>query len=152
MIICSSMNHVWWVNIVASDFPRPCVPSFTENCSRWPQSGKYSSYVDLIHIFLLLQFQRNVLIDASGKAVLCDFGLSRIKADATSRTVIRSDRTEIAGTRNWMAPELLRGGLLKKPCDIYAFGMTIYEVGPYCVLQVLRLNGEPSRFLRTKFR
>ena len=27
-----------------------------------------------------------------------------------------------------MAPELLLVGSLKKPCDIYAFGMTIYEV------------------------
>ena len=32
------------------------------------------------------------------------------------------------GSRNWMAPEQLLGGLLKKPCDIYALGMTIYEV------------------------
>jgi serine/threonine protein kinase len=60
--------------------------------------------------------------------VLCDFGLSRIKADVTSRTVVKSDGGAIAGSRNWMAPELLLVGSLKKPCDIYAFGMTIYEV------------------------
>jgi serine/threonine protein kinase len=59
--------------------------------------------------------------------VLCDFGLSRIKADATSRTA-RSVSEGIVGSRNWMAPEQLLGGLLKKPCDIYALGMTIYEV------------------------
>ena len=59
---------------------------------------------------------------------MCDFGLSRIKADASSRTVVTSDGRGIAGSHNWMAPELLSGGLLKKPCDIYAFGMTIYEV------------------------
>jgi serine/threonine protein kinase len=80
-----------------------------------------------MYVLILLSFQLNVLIDGSGKAVLCDFGLSRIKADATSRTVVKSDGG-VAGSRNWMAPELLLVGSLKKPCDIHAFGMTIYEV------------------------
>ena len=68
-----------------------------------------------------------MLIDDGGNAVLCDFGLSRIKADATSRTV-RADGGGIVGSHNWMSPEQLQGGSLKKPCDIYAFGMTLYEV------------------------
>jgi serine/threonine protein kinase len=59
--------------------------------------------------------------------VLCDFGLSRVKSDATTRTV-RMGGPAPVGSRNWMAPELLTRGSLKKPCDIYAFGMTIYEV------------------------
>jgi len=68
----------------------------------------------------------NVLIDDSGKAVLCDFGLTRIRADVTSRTE-KADGGFV-GSRNWMAPELLLGGSLKNPSDIYAFGMTIYEI------------------------
>jgi serine/threonine protein kinase len=68
-----------------------------------------------------------VLIDDGGNAILSDFGLSRIKADATSRTA-RGDGSGIVGSRNWMSPEQLWGGSLKKPCDIYAFGMTLYEV------------------------
>jgi serine/threonine protein kinase len=85
-------------------------------------------------------FQLNVLIDDSGKAVLCDFGLSRVKADVTSRTVRATGG--VVGSRNWMAPEQLLGGLLEKPCDIYAFGMTTYEVSlclKYCVA-----NAEPE--------
>jgi serine/threonine protein kinase len=65
--------------------------------------------------------------------VLCDFGLSCIKADTTSHTARSSTASSadhgIVGSRNWMAPELLVGGTLRKPCDIYALGMTIYEVG-----------------------
>ncbi|KIM77018.1 hypothetical protein PILCRDRAFT_54103, partial [Piloderma croceum F 1598] len=69
----------------------------------------------------------NVLINDTGKSVLCDFGLSQIKADATSRSV-RLVGESIMGSHNWMAPKQLLGGLVKKPCDIYALGMTIYEV------------------------
>jgi WD40 repeat protein len=85
-------------------------------------------YLLIIFTYLMGISQLNVLIDGGGKAVLCDFGLSRIKADATSRTVATSDQGGLAGSRNWMAPELLLGQSLKKECDIYAFGMTLYEV------------------------
>ena len=69
----------------------------------------------------------NILIDDAGKALLCDFGLSRVKADIDNRTTLQGS-TPVAGSRNWMAPERLDGGTLKTPCDIYAFGMVIYEV------------------------
>jgi serine/threonine protein kinase len=62
--------------------------------------------------------------------VLCDFGLSRVKADVTSRSAA-ADLAGVVGSRNWMSPERLLGGSLKKPCDIYAFAMTLYEVRAY---------------------
>ncbi|KAJ6530021.1 kinase-like domain-containing protein, partial [Mycena vulgaris] len=68
----------------------------------------------------------NILVEDSGRALLCDFGLSRIRSDITSRTTVGS--TLIAGSRNWMAPELMAGSLPKMPSDIYAFGMTVYEL------------------------
>jgi serine/threonine protein kinase len=67
----------------------------------------------------------NVLIDDGGKALLSDFGLSRIKADTTSR-MDKADAV-IAGSRNWMSPERLAGRSLRNSSDIYALGMTIYE-------------------------
>jgi serine/threonine protein kinase len=72
--------------------------------------------------------QINILVEECGRALLCDFGLSRIKADITSRTRAQGD-TVVSGSRNWMAPELLSGSLARAPSDVYAFGMTIYEVG-----------------------
>ena len=74
-----------------------------------------------------------MLIDDGFKAVLCDFGLARVKADVTSRTA-RSDGGSVVGSRNWMAPERLLGGSLRKPCDIYAFGMTLHEVSAHCMV------------------
>ncbi|KZP31913.1 kinase-like protein [Athelia psychrophila] len=69
----------------------------------------------------------NILIDDSGKAVLCDFGLSRVKTNINSQSMIAGDE-EIYGSTNWMAPERLLGRSLRKPSDIYSFGMTIYEI------------------------
>ena len=96
--------------------------------------------------------QLNVLIDSSRKAVLCDFGLSRMKADITSSTVVQSDPGRPVGSRNWMAPELLLGQSLKKPCDIYAFAMTLYEVSyTLLVLRVLVLTHLLVRYLQMRF-
>ena len=88
-------------------------------------------------------FQLNVLIDDAGNAVLCDFGLSRIKTDITSRTATLSGG-EIVGSRNWMAPERLMGGALKKPCDIYSFGMTLHEVNTRHI--VLKTGSDSTAF------
>jgi serine/threonine protein kinase len=74
--------------------------------------------------------QLNVLIDDSEKAVLCDFGLSRMIADVASRAT-NVEETPTLGSRNWMAPETFKGGSLKKTSDVYAFGMVIYEVSAF---------------------
>jgi serine/threonine protein kinase len=71
--------------------------------------------------------QANVLVDDGENAVLCDFGLSRIKADITSRNLEANCGT-ITGSRNWMSPERLTGGRPRTPSDVYAFGLVIYEV------------------------
>ena len=80
----------------------------------------------------------NVLIDDSDKAVLCDFGLSHIKIDINTRTK-KGEASFVAGSRFWMSPERLAGKSLRQPSDIYAFGMTIFEVS-LCLL----LRCEPS--------
>jgi serine/threonine protein kinase len=71
--------------------------------------------------------QFNVLIDGARNAVLCDFGIALIKDDVLS-TSLGSRESLVSGTPSFMAPERLKGGSLRKPCDVYAFGMLIYEV------------------------
>ncbi|KAJ7709305.1 kinase-like domain-containing protein [Mycena metata] len=70
---------------------------------------------------------KNILVDERGLAVISDFGLTRIKADITSRTHTPAASTT-SDSRNWMAPELLKGSLPRIQSDIYALGMTIYEL------------------------
>ncbi|KZP16868.1 kinase-like protein, partial [Athelia psychrophila] len=62
----------------------------------------------------------NILIDDAGRAVITDFGISRVESDITS--------TRHTGSRNWMAPELFNGKVPDLRCDVYSFGITIYEV------------------------
>ena len=101
------------------------------------------------HVVLYLShfenFHQNVLVDDSGKALLCDFGLARFKANITTRTM-ETDAVAMAGSRHWMTPERLRGRALRKPCDIYSFGITSYEVIPGSKEYIIVLN-EFTRFM-----
>lgn len=67
----------------------------------------------------------NVLLDHEGTIKLCDFGLSkRIGA-------VTSEGLESRGATAWIAPErLLKSARKSEVTDIYAFGMTAYEVSP----------------------
>ncbi|MBI3262129.1 MAG: serine/threonine protein kinase [Acidobacteria bacterium] len=61
----------------------------------------------------------NVMIDGRGRVKITDFGL----ADLAERT----DRTEVAGTAAYMAPELLSGAAPSVQSDLYALGLVLYE-------------------------
>jgi serine/threonine protein kinase len=55
-------------------------------------------------------------------AQVCDFGLSRLKHN----TFLSSKST--AGTPEWMAPEVLRNEPSNEKCDIYSFGVILWEL------------------------
>jgi serine/threonine protein kinase len=67
-------------------------------------------------------------MNKEGEALLCDFGLSRIRHEvARTRTVIRS-----GGRVAYIAPELLAGPdqyQTTEASDVYAMAMTIVELG-----------------------
>ncbi|URD80193.1 STYKc [Musa troglodytarum] len=64
----------------------------------------------------------NLLVDKNWSAKVCDFGLSRFKAN----TYISSK--SVAGTPEWMAPEFLRGEPSNEKCDVYSFGVILWEL------------------------
>ncbi|CAN6335097.1 unnamed protein product [Urochloa humidicola] len=76
----------------------------------------------------------NVLLDAEMNGRLGDFGLARLHehgADAHTTQVI-------AGTRGYIAPELLRFGKATKATDVFALGAFILEVA--CGRRPMGLN------------
>jgi serine/threonine-protein kinase len=65
----------------------------------------------------------NVLVSQDGTALLTDFGLARM---IDRPTVTR--QSEIVGTPAYLAPELATGGQVTPACDVYALGITGYEL------------------------
>ncbi|XP_061359501.1 probable serine/threonine-protein kinase SIS8 isoform X2 [Gastrolobium bilobum] len=64
----------------------------------------------------------NLLVDKNWVVKVCDFGLSRMKHS----TFLSSRST--AGTAEWMAPEVLRNELSDEKCDVYSYGVILWEL------------------------
>jgi len=64
----------------------------------------------------------NLLVDKNWAVKVCDFGLSRLKHN----TFLSSKST--AGTPEWMAPEVLRNEPSNEKCDVYSFGIILWEL------------------------
>lgn len=65
----------------------------------------------------------NILLDENHRAILSDFGLSKLMGKDESRVV-----TTIRGTRGYLAPEwLLENGISEKS-DVYSYGMVLLEM------------------------
>ncbi|CAH2067110.1 unnamed protein product [Thlaspi arvense] len=64
----------------------------------------------------------NLLVDKNWVVKVCDFGLSRMK----NSTYLSSKST--AGTAEWMAPEVLRNEPADEKCDVYSYGVILWEL------------------------
>jgi serine/threonine protein kinase len=65
----------------------------------------------------------NILITASGKVMLCDFGVSALLATSSSK------RNTLMGTPHWMAPEVVAvNPSYDTKADIWSLGITIHEM------------------------
>ncbi|KAE8676025.1 Detected protein of confused Function [Hibiscus syriacus] len=64
----------------------------------------------------------NLLVDKNWVVKVCDFGLSRSK----HHTFLSSKSS--AGTPEWMAPEVLRNEPANEKCDVYSFGVILWEL------------------------
>eukprot|EP00803_Ostreobium_quekettii_P004804 evm.model.scf_1329.5 EVM.evm.TU.scf_1329.5 scf_1329:31213-38564(-) len=63
----------------------------------------------------------NLLVDKDWTVKVCDFGLSKVRAN----TLAPWSR---AGTPEWMAPEVLRNEPSNESCDVYSYGVILYEL------------------------
>jgi transcriptional regulator with GAF, ATPase, and Fis domain/tetratricopeptide (TPR) repeat protein/predicted Ser/Thr protein kinase len=88
----------------------------------------------------------NIIVDASGRAFLIDFGLSRAQGPQSAR-----EHHGPVGTPAFMAPEMLRGEPSSVAADIYALGVMLFWLVsgelPYAELgaraMAARLEGAP---------
>ncbi|KAI5122714.1 hypothetical protein M0805_009767 [Coniferiporia weirii] len=146
--------------------PESGLPSLV---SEWMEHGSVLAYVeghpecDVLHLILGiaqgLEYLHdngivhsdiksdNVLVDTSGEAVICDFGISR--AINATQAALGGNTTALGGPKGsyqWMARELflVEGGPTSikhtKETDVWAFGMTAYELltkkRPYAEIHV----------------
>ncbi|KAJ9154279.1 hypothetical protein P3X46_027632 [Hevea brasiliensis] len=66
----------------------------------------------------------NMLLDAHRTLKIADFGVARVEAQNPR------DMTGETGTLGYMAPEVLDGKPYNRSCDVYSFGICLWEI--YC--------------------
>lgn len=71
----------------------------------------------------------NVLLDADGRILLADFGVARV-FESTGQSALPTLTVEgqLLGTPAYMAPEQLDGPRVSRQADIYALGVTLYQM------------------------
>jgi len=65
---------------------------------------------------------KNILLEESGKAKICDFGLARSGLGMAARPMT------ICGTDDWMAPEVILGMDYNTQADVFSYGIVLLEV------------------------
>lgn len=66
----------------------------------------------------------NLLVDENGGVKVCDFGLSQIRNQGERLR----DNDFAKGTPLWMAPEVMQFQDFDEKCDIYSFGIVLWEI------------------------
>ncbi|CAO2821498.1 unnamed protein product [Amaranthus hypochondriacus] len=66
----------------------------------------------------------NMLLDTERTVKIADFGVARVEAQNPS------DMTGATGTYGYMAPEVLEGQPYNHKCDVYSYGICLWEI--YC--------------------
>lgn len=155
IVVCRNLSHpnvLSFLGVVSMDSLPLCI------VSKWMQNGNISEFlkrdgqfnrrpllVDIVRGLHYLHSQGvvhgdlkgpNILIDDNNNAVLCDFGLASITADAESA---HASTVNSAGSIRWMAPERLsisdessepspNGFRVTKESDMYSLSMVVIEI------------------------
>lgn len=67
----------------------------------------------------------NILLDGDGGAYLTDFGIARVIGETAGGAITTQG---VIGTPSYMSPEQAQGGALDGRSDIYALGVTLFEM------------------------
>lgn len=96
----------------------------------------------------------NILVDADGRLLLADFGVARVfETPGYSALSTLTAEGQMLGTPAYMAPEQLDGPRVSHQADIYAMGVTLYQMVtgalPFdadtpIALAMKRLQSEPA--------
>jgi len=81
---------------------------------------KHATIFDLIHADIK---PANLILAGDGRVKISDFGLARMQNLENTK-----DSGSLAGTPSYVAPELLRGGAYSIQSDMYALGVTLFEM------------------------
>ena len=75
----------------------------------------------------------NILLDDNYHCKICDFGMSKClnkdnNLNNSSNNMSTNYQTNSQSTLFWMSPEYLCDGIINDKCDIYSFGILIWEI------------------------
>ncbi len=84
---------------------------------------------------------QNIMVDATGRVRVLDFGIARITDTANAPTETRAKGSPVVGTPAFMAPEQCRGDDAGPESDVHALGAVLYTM----LRGKLPFRGESSR-------
>ncbi len=70
----------------------------------------------------------NVMVTKGGEVRLIDFSLAGRAGNVVAHALTKKSRIVIAGTRTYLAPELIRREVMTHSVDIYSLGVMLYEM------------------------
>jgi len=147
--LLGSLHHPNIVRFFGCCLEYPKVGIVTEYCEYkpginslgdWIKSGKHKNSKKLKILLDIAEGMRflhshdivhrdlksdNVLLDKNCTGKITDFGISKVLSHEMGKTI---EHTQAIGTSYYMAPEVTMSQSYDVSCDVFAFGMIMYEV------------------------